>query len=85
MVRDKTLDRVLERLRKPDATLVLTYTRDTVSGRSFHIQPDGIRIADETAQNLLEHPRVRPCDDGLFPGRAQSWRLENWRTWTRSR
>jgi len=35
--------------------------------------------------NLLEQLRVRPCDDGLFPGRAQSWRLENWRTWTRSR
>ena len=56
MVRDKTLDRALDRLRKPGAALVLTYNRNTVSGRSFHIQPDGVRIADETAQKLLEHP-----------------------------
>jgi hypothetical protein len=83
MVRDKTLDRALDRLRRPGATLTLTYTRETVSGRSFHIQPDGVRIADETAQRLLEHPRVQPCDDGLFPGCAQSWRLGDWRKWTR--
>jgi hypothetical protein len=68
MVRDKTLDRALDRLRRPGATLTLTYTRDTVSGRSFHIQPDA---------------RVQPCDDGLFPGCAQSWRLGDWRKWTR--
>src|SRR5262249_22060224 len=36
---------------------------------------EGVRIADETAQKLLEHSRVQPCDDGLFPGCAQSWRL----------
>jgi hypothetical protein len=35
MARDKTLDRALDRLRKSGAALVLTYTRDTVSGRSF--------------------------------------------------
>ena len=80
MIRDETLDRALDRLRKPGAALVLTYTHDTASVRSFYIEPDGVRIADETAQKLLEHPRVQPCDGGLSHGCAQSWRLGNWRT-----
>jgi len=83
MVKDKTLERALDRLRKPGASLVLTYTRDTVSGRSFHIQPAGVRVSDEVARKLLEHPRVQPCNDGLLPGCAQSWKLGNWRTWAR--
>jgi hypothetical protein len=79
MVRDKTLDRALDRLRRPGATLTLTYTRDTVSGRMFHILPDGVRIADEIARRLLEHPRVQPYSSGLLPGHPQSWRLGDWR------
>jgi hypothetical protein len=83
MVRDKTLDRALDRLRRPGATLTLTYTPDTVSGRMFHILPDGVRIADEIARRLLEHPLVQPDSDGLLPGHPQSWRLGNWRKWKR--
>jgi hypothetical protein len=83
MVRDKTLGRALDRLRRPGATLTLTFTRDTVSGRSFHMQPDGVRIAEETAQKLLEHPRIQPDSDGLLPGHPQSWRLGDWRKWRR--
>jgi hypothetical protein len=55
--------------------LVLTCTLDTVSGRSFYIMPDGVRVADETAQRMLEHPSVQPYSDGLLPGHPQSWRL----------
>ena len=47
MIRDKTLDRALDRLRKPEPRLVPTYTCDTVSGRSFYIEPDGARIAKQ--------------------------------------
>jgi hypothetical protein len=65
MIRDKTLDRALDRLRKPDA------------------RPDGVRIADETAQRLLEHPRIQPDSSGLLPGHPQSWRLGDWRSWKR--
>jgi len=83
MIRDKTLDRYLDRLRKPGATLVLTYAPDTVSGRSFYISPDGVRVADEVARRLLEHPRIEPYDDGLLPGCSQSWRLGDWRKWMR--
>lgn len=83
MTRDKALNRALDRLRRAGATLVLTYTRDTVNGRSFYIQPDGIRVSDVVAQRLLEHPHVQPYDDGLLPGSAQSWKLGDWRTWGR--
>jgi hypothetical protein len=83
MTRDKTIDRLIDRLRKPDAELVLTCTPDTISGRSFYIMPDGVRVADATAQKLLEHPQVQPYSDGLFPGHPQSWRLGDWRKWTR--
>ena len=70
MSTDRALSRALDRLRQ-GSTLVLTHTRDTTSGRSFYIWPDGIRIADETAQKLLENPRVQPLDSGLLPGLLQ--------------
>jgi hypothetical protein len=35
MSRDKTLDRALDRMRKPGATLELTYAPGTVSGAAF--------------------------------------------------
>ena len=85
MTRNKALDRALDRLRRPGATLVLTYTHDTVSGRSFYIEPGGIRVSDIVAQRLLEHPRVQPYDNGLLPGSAQSWKLGDWRTWGQSK
>jgi hypothetical protein len=84
MTRDKArkaVDRAVDLLRKPGRELVLTHTPDTVSGRSFHIQPDGVRIAEETARKLLEHPRIQPDSDGLLAGHPQSWRLGDWRKW----
>ena len=83
MVRDKTVARARDRLRKPGARLVLAYAPGTVSGRAFFIEPGGVRIADETAQRLLECPDVQPFDSGLLPGHPQSWRLGNWRSWAR--
>jgi hypothetical protein len=81
MAKDKNLDRALDRLRRPGATLVLTH--NGVRGRVFSIQPDGLRISEELAQRVLEHPRVEPFDAGLLPGCSQSWKLGDWRTWTR--
>jgi hypothetical protein len=84
MARDKTLEKALDRLRKPGRELVLTCTPDTVSGRAFYIMPDGVRVADETAQKLLEDPSIQPYSDGLFPGHPQSYRLtSDWRSRTR--
>ena len=72
--RDKTLDRHFDLLRRPGRELVLTCTRDTVSGRAFYIMPDGIRVTDETAQRIREHPLIQPHSPGLLPaiGRAGS-------------
>jgi hypothetical protein len=83
MVKDKTLSKALDRLRKPGAELVLTYVNDgsSVTGRAYFIMPDGVRVSDETAQKLLEHPHVQPYSDGLLPGHPQAWRLGPWRTW----
>ena len=77
MVRDKTVERARDRLRKPGAELVLTYVNDgsSVTGRAYFIWPDGARIADATAQKLLEYPDIQPHSSGLFPGHTQAWRL----------
>ena len=57
-MRDQVVAKALDKLRKPGRELVLTCTPDAVSGRSFYIMPDGVRVADATAQKLLEHPQV---------------------------
>jgi hypothetical protein len=67
------VERALARLRQPGAFLVLSFTPDSKAGRHFSIAPGGPRVADETAKQLIEHPDVRPCDDGLF-GIAQTLR-----------
>jgi hypothetical protein len=83
MVRDKTLDRALDRLRQPGAELVLMYDSRSVTGRAYFIMPGGIRVSDGTAQKLLEHPRVQPYSPGVLPGHWQAWRLGPPGEWTR--
>jgi hypothetical protein len=82
---DKAVTKALDRLRRPGATLVLTYVNDgsSVTGRAYFIMPGGHRVTDPTAQQLLERGDVQPFDSGLLPGHPQSWKLGNWRTWTR--
>jgi hypothetical protein len=82
---DKAVSKALDRLRRSDAKLVLTYVNDgsSVSGRAYFIVPGGYRVMDQTAQQLLERGDVQPFDSGLLPGHPQSWKLGNWRTWTR--
>ena len=82
---DKAVSKALDRLRRPDARLVLTYVNDgsSVTGRAYFIVPGGYRVMDQTAQQLLERGDVQPFDSGLLPGHPQSWKLGNWRTWTR--
>jgi len=82
MGRDETLEKALDRLRKPGRELMLTCTPDTVTGRAYFIMPGGHRVMDQTAQQLLERGDVQPLDSGLLPGHPQSWKLGNWRTWS---
>jgi hypothetical protein len=85
MVRDKTLERALDRLRKPGAELVLTYVNGggSTTGRAYFIMPGGVRVSDATAQKLLEHPSVQPHSPGLLPGHWQAWRLASRKEWAR--
>jgi hypothetical protein len=75
MVRTSTYHRAITALMQPGARLVLTYNQSTVSGRLYCISPRGGRISDELAQSILRRSDVRPLDDGLFPGRPQSWAI----------
>jgi len=61
-------------LRRPSARLVVSYTRKSAFGRSYHVEPGG-RVSEETAAAILRRRDVRPLDDGLFAERPQSWEL----------
>jgi len=66
--------RAVNILKQPHARLIVSYTRSSVFGRSFHLEPGG-RVNEKTAAAILRRPDVTPVDDGLFPGRPQSWTL----------
>ena len=84
MARDKTLEKALDRLRKPGRELCSPARPTPFGPRLLNIMPDGVRVADETAQKLLEDPSIQPYSDGLFPGHPQSYRLtSDWRSRTR--
>jgi hypothetical protein len=70
---DKAVNKALDRLRQPDARLVLTYVNDgsSVTGRAYFIMPGGHRVMDQTAQQLLERGDVQPFESGLLPGHPQ--------------
>lgn len=76
---NKALNQALGLLRKPGAKLVLEHAHNTATGHAYRIWPCADRVADETAQALLEREDVQPFDSGLLPGHPQSWRLGNWR------
>jgi hypothetical protein len=46
----------------------------TGSGLKWFIVPDG-EVTDKVAKALLEHPRIQPANDGLFPGISQTYRF----------
>jgi hypothetical protein len=46
----------------------------TNSGMKWFVVPDG-EVTDKVAKALLEHPRIQPSDDGLFPGISQTFRF----------
>jgi hypothetical protein len=71
----KALDKALTALRRPDAKLVRQHGGTTAG---FYAQLPHI------AARLLERNDVQPFDPGLPGfGEPQSWKLGNWREWTR--
>jgi hypothetical protein len=62
----------LNLLCRPGRVLCVTHGRH---GDTYCIAPDGGVLTDRVARNILRRPDIWPCEDGLFPGHAQSWRL----------
>jgi hypothetical protein len=81
----KALDKALTALRRPDAKLVRQHGGPT-AGFYVCLPHDSFRVRDEVAAKLLERDDVQPFELGLpgFGG-PQSWRLGNWREWTRGK
>jgi hypothetical protein len=80
---DKALGKALTALRRPDARLVRQHGGAT-PGFYVCLPHDSFRVPNEVAAKLLERNDVQPFDLGLpgFGG-PQSWKLGNWRDWTR--
>ena len=65
----------LAKMRQSRARLVVVLDPRRKNGRSYFIVPDGGAVSDETAQRIINRVDTRPCDEGLFPGLAQSWAM----------
>ena len=79
----KALDRALAALRRPDAKLVRQH--GGAAAGFYVLLPHGsFRVRNDVASQLLGRNDIQPYDLGLpgFGG-PQSWRLGDWRTWTR--
>jgi hypothetical protein len=81
----KALDKALSALRRPDAKLVRQHGGPT-AGFYVQLPHDSFRVRDEVAAKLLERNDVQPFHLGLPGlGKPQSWKLGNWRDWTRGK
>ena len=80
---NKALGGALAALRQPEAKLVRLHGR---SAAGFYIESPhkSFRGQDEVAAKLLERNDVQPLRSWVAgTGGPQSWRLGNWREWTR--
>ena len=79
----KALDKAVSALRRPDAKLVRQHG-GTTAGFYVCLPHDSFRVRDEVAAKLLERDDVQPFDPRFARvWGPQSWRLGNWREWTR--
>ena len=58
--------------------LVKTFTNVTPLGYVYHVipgQPGGKtgQVTEDVAEKIKQHPQVSDLNDGLFPGRSQTW------------
>jgi len=50
------------------------FTRASPEGFAHYVILGGL-VSPATAEKIKQHPLVRACKDGLFPGLDQTWRL----------
>jgi hypothetical protein len=67
---ERRIEALRAALRQPGAKLVLQHWD---GGHAYRIVPAGNRVADWEAATLIRRQCVRPHDDGLFFGLAQTW------------
>lgn len=60
--------------------LVKTFTNASPIGHVYHVIPGASapgtkagQVTDEIADKIKAHPQVSDLNDGLFPGRSQTW------------
>lgn len=58
-------------LTKRGSRLMKMHTKD---GSQWFVIPGG-RVSDDDAEKILQRANLTTCDDGLFPGIPQSWKL----------
>ena len=66
-----TLAKAADILRLPNRRLM---KMNTVDGTKWFIVPDGA-VSDTVAQALIARPDVHSCEDGLFPGIPQCYKI----------
>jgi hypothetical protein len=66
------LRRAIALLREPGRVLIELHG---LTKSEFYVVPDGGRLSDGTAREILARGDVVTCDPGLFQGTPQSWRL----------
>lgn len=66
-------NRAADVLRKPDRRLMKMHT-NTPEGSQWFIVPDG-QVSEATAKELIKRADVIACEDGLFKGVSQSWKI----------
>jgi hypothetical protein len=75
LARTVSLAVALEELRQPGCELVHLHLPAKEGGHGFYIAPDGGRISNKDAAEILERADVQPHSAGLFPETVQSWRM----------
>jgi hypothetical protein len=67
------LRRALALMCGPECRLVQTNGKNKPE---YYVMPDGGRVSDQHAAEIIARPDVRPCDAGLFLGCPQSWQRQ---------
>ena len=73
-LKEVSLKKAFELMRKPETRLVKMFTRASPEGFAHYVLPGGY-VSSATAEKIKQHPLVHASKDGLFPGHDQTWRL----------
>ena len=68
------INKALDLMRRPGAFLYINKSPAREGCDEFWIHPGG-RVEPAVGRKLIEHPQVRPAEDGMFKGLSQSFRI----------